>query len=270
VSEQFSRDGRIIWAKGARGRWGTPVNSRTESGENHELVRNTDQAQGGVRYAGKPELQQAEALRNYNRFICRLFRREYEGGVILDFGAGIGTLTDQMADLGDIVCVEVDPEHSETLRAKGYEVLPSVELLKDETVSFAYSSNVLEHLDDDLGALRAIHRKLRPGGRLALFVPAFGCVWTALDERIGHKRRYTQEGLADIVAQSGFRVENTYYVDSIGFLLALLFRFVGSKDGSLNTAHLVIFDRVIFPISRAMDMICRRLFGKNVYLVARK
>ena len=44
----------------------------------------------------------------------------------------------------------------------------------------------------------------------------------------------------------------------------------GSRDGSLNTTHLVIFDRVVFPVSRALDVICRRLFGKNVYLVARK
>jgi len=246
------------------------VTSRTKIDEKQELVRNTDQAQDGVRYAGTPELRQIEALRNYNRFICRLFRRQYEGGVIVDFGAGIGTLADQMSDLGDIVCIEIEPEHSEALRAKGYEVLSSVELLKDETVSFVYSSNVLEHLDDDLGALRAIHRKMRPGGRLALFVPAFESIWTALDDRIGHKRRYTQESLADVVERSGFRVEHAYYVDSIGFLLAFLYRFIGSKDGSLNTAHLVIFDRVIFPMSRAMDMICRRLFGKNVYLVAQK
>ena len=111
---------------------------------------------------------------------------------------------------------------------------------------------------------------MRPGGRLALFVPAFESIWTANDDRIGHKRRYTQESLVEVVARSGFRVEDAYYVDSIGFLLALLFRFIGSKDGSLNTTHLVIFDRVIFPISRAMDIICRRLFGKNVYLIAHK
>ena len=244
------------------------MNSRTRTDEN--LVRNTDQAQGGLRYAGRPELVQTESLRNYNRFICHLFRRQYEGGVILDFGAGIGTLADHMSDLGEIVCVEVDPEYAEALRAKGYEVLSSVELMKDGAVSFAYSSNVLEHLTDDLGALRAIYRKMRPGGRLALFVPAFESIWTALDDRVGHKRRYTQESLADVVARSGFRVENACYVDSIGFLLAFLFRFIGSKDGSLNTTHLVMFDRVIFPMSRAMDMICRRLFGKNVYLVAQK
>ena len=246
------------------------MNSRTDTDENQEIARNTDQAQGGTRYAGKAELQQTEALRNYNRFICRLFRREYQGGVILDFGAGIGTLADQMSDLGDIVCIEVDPEQCVALRTKGYEVLSNIDLLKDETVSFAYSSNVLEHLDDDLGALRAIHQKMRPGGRLALFVPAFESIWTANDDRVGHKRRYTQESLAEVVGRSGFRVENAYYVDSIGFLLAFLFRFMGSKDGSLKTAHLIIFDRVIFPLSCAMDVMCRRFFGKNVYLVAQK
>jgi SAM-dependent methyltransferase len=242
------------------------VNSGTQSDE--KLVRSD--VQGGVNYAGKPELQQAQALRNYHRFICRLFRSEYRGGAIVDFGAGIGTLADQLSDLGSIVCIEVDPEQSEALRVKGYEVLGSVDSLKDGTVSFVYSSNVLEHLDDDLGALRAIRQKMRPGGRLALFVPAFESIWTALDDRIGHRRRYTKESLADVVARSGFRVEHACYVDSIGFLLAFLFRFIGSTDGSLNTMHLAIFDRFIFPVSRAADVICRRFFGKNVYLVARK
>ena len=246
------------------------MSPRTTANENQERACAASQAQGGVRYAGRLELQQTEALRNYNRFICGLFRKAYQGGIILDFGAGIGTLADGMSDLGQIVCIEVDPEQSEVLRAKGYTVLASVDSLEDDSVSFVYSSNVLEHLEDDLGALRAIHGKMRAGGRLALFVPAFESIWTALDDRVGHRRRYTREGLAAVVARSGFRVEQARYADSIGFLLALLFRLVGSKDGSLNTTHLIIFDRVIFPISRAMDMICRRWFGKNVYLVARK
>lgn len=244
------------------------VNPRTT--ENPARARGLGQGHCDLPYAGKLELQQAELLRNYNSFICSLFRRVYQGGTILDFGAGIGTLADRMSDLGRITCVEVDPEHSEVLRAKGYEVLAGVDSLNDDTVSFVYSSNVLEHLDDDLGALSAIHRKVRPGGRLALFVPAFESIWTALDTRIGHRRRYTRASLEDIVRRSGFRVEEAYYVDSIGFLLAFLFRFVGSRDGSLKSSHLVMFDRVIFPLSRAMDMICRRFFGKNVYLVAVK
>ena len=247
-----------------------PLRSRTSSNEKSVRARGTGDAKGDPTYAGKLELRQAQALKNYNRFICDLFRREYQGGIILDFGAGIGTLADRMSDLGDVICIEVDPEQCAALRAKGYGVLASVDALKDNSVSLAYSSNVLEHLDNDLGALLAIHRKLRAGGRLALFVPAFESIWTTLDDRIGHKRRYTRDNLSDLVARAGFHVETAYYVDSIGFLLAFLFRFVGSRDGHLNTAHLVIFDRVVFPFSRAMDVICRRFFGKNVYLVARK
>lgn len=245
-----------------------PVNSRTES--DGKLVSDTYQPQDGVRYAGTVELRQTEVLENYNRYLCRLFRREYRGGAIVDFGAGIGTLADLMSDLGEIVCVEIDPEQSEALRAKGYKVIAGVDSLTDGTVSFVYSSNVLEHVEDDFGALRAIHQKMRQGGMLALFVPAFESIWNANDDRVGHRRRYTREGLASAVARSGFRVEQVRYVDSIGFLLALLFRFIGSRDGSLNTAHLIIFDRFVFPISRAMDVICKRFFGKNVYLVARK
>ena len=223
-------------------------------------MRAADQAHGGARYSGRNELEQTEALRNYNRFLCRLFRSEYRGGLVVDFGAGIGTLADRMAEMGEIVCIEVDPEQAAVLRTKGYRVFSSIDALGDDSVAFAYSSNVLEHLDDDLDALRSVYRKVRPGGRLALFVPAFESIWTSMDDRIGHKRRYTREGLTEVVLKSGFRVDRARYVDSLGFLLAFLFRFIGSKDGALNTAHLVIFDRFIFPMSCAMDLMCRRLF----------
>lgn len=246
------------------------MNQKTTTRARHERSGDALQAQQGAAYAGALELRQAEALANYNRHICGLFRREYRDGTVLDFGAGIGTLTDLLSDVGEILCVEPDPSQAETLRAKGYRVLAGVDSLADESVSFVYSSNVLEHVDDDLGALRDIHRKMCPGGRLALFVPAFESIWTSNDDRVGHRRRYTRESLAAVVERSGFRVEHVRYVDSIGFLLAFLFRFIGSRDGSLNTAHLVMFDRLVFPISRALDVICRRFFGKNVYLVACK
>ena len=55
--------------------------------------------------------------------------------------------------------------------------------------------NVLEHVEDDRGALRRLHAALAPGGRLLLLVPAHEWLYGAIDRAIDHHRRYERAGL---------------------------------------------------------------------------
>ncbi len=66
--------------------------------------------------------------------------------------------------------------------------------------------DVIEHLDDDLGALRMFHRALRPGGGLLLTVPQHPALWSAQDERASHRRRYVAKQLARRLESAGFRL----------------------------------------------------------------
>jgi SAM-dependent methyltransferase len=66
--------------------------------------------------------------------------------------------------------------------------------------------DVLEHLDDDLGALRALRRGLSPGGVLALTVPAHAWLFDEMDELAYHRRRYSRRGLATLLRRAGFEV----------------------------------------------------------------
>lgn len=65
-------------------------------------------------------------------------------------------------------------------------------------------------------------------------------------------------------------MESIGYRDSIGFMLALVFKVVGSKSGEPSDLSLWIFDRLLWPVSRALDLIVSPFFGKNVLVVARK
>jgi SAM-dependent methyltransferase len=67
--------------------------------------------------------------------------------------------------------------------------------------------DVLEHLDDDLAALRALREQLRPGGRLLLTVPAHQMLWSDYDVASGHCRRYSRPQLEARLSAAGFRVE---------------------------------------------------------------
>src|SRR4051812_17616355 len=73
--------------------------------------------------------------------------------------------------------------------------------------------DVIEHIDDDEGALRSFHRALRPGGGLLLTVPQHPWLWTEADAYGGHKRRYTRRDLAAKLARTGFEPKRiTSYV----------------------------------------------------------
>jgi len=65
---------------------------------------------------------------------------------------------------------------------------------------------VIEHIDDDVGALRALRSALRPGGGLLVTVPQHMAFWCVLDEKTGHRRRYVGDELARKVREAGFEV----------------------------------------------------------------
>jgi hypothetical protein len=43
---------------------------------------------------------------------------------------------------------------------------------------------------------------------------------------------------------------------------------LGNKDGALNKNAVILFDRFIFPVSLMLDLVTKRLFGKNLLIVA--
>jgi len=94
-------------------------------------------------------------------------------------------------------------------------VLATVEALDAaEQFDVVCAFEVLEHIDDDSGALRSWVEHLRPGGRLLLSVPAHAKRYAAADELVGHLRRYGRAELEQLLTGAGLHVE---HVDGTGF-----------------------------------------------------
>ncbi|MGE0733456.1 MAG: class I SAM-dependent methyltransferase [Alphaproteobacteria bacterium] len=230
------------------------------------------------RYSTVDDLRASRSLRGYNRYIARLFAGALPPGKpgarpqMLDFGAGIGTIAALVeAETGcRPLTLDADPDHAARLRAQGFAVIDRLDELPDGALDFVYSSNVLEHIDDDRAALALLYRKLRPGGTLALYVPAFMSLWSRLDELAGHVRRYTRADLAEKVSAAGFSITHSQYCDCLGFIATCLFRRHVTVAAEMSAQSLYVFDRVLFPLSRAGDALTGRRFGKNLFLVARR
>lgn len=223
-------------------------------------------------YTGTDNLELMVEAVNYNAFLLALVRNEVgPGQSVLDFGAGIGTFARALAQRGvSVRCVEPDPRQRERIEAAGMLAYADLDGLAEHDIDLLYSLNVLEHIEDDVTMLRHWHDKVKPGGRVLIYVPAFQILYSSMDKKVGHCRRYTRQELADKVQQAGFEVLRNEYVDSAGFLASLLFKAFGSDDGSINRQALIAYDRYAFPLSRLMDKGFKHLLGKNVFLVAQR
>jgi SAM-dependent methyltransferase len=183
-------------------------------------------------YSGTEWLRMAEAaLRNYNAAIVdELVAAAPPNARILDFGAGIGTLPRGMRNHGlRVDCVELDAAQRAELEADGFRCFAGIADVADGAYDYIYSSNVLEHIEDDVAALRELRRVLAPGGALLLYVPAFNVIYTISDQLIGHHRRYTIPVLRDRLQQANFAIERMWYADFLGFFVTYAFKLLSNK-----------------------------------------
>ncbi len=130
--------------------------------------------------------------------------------------------------------------------------------------------NVLEHIPDDQSALDAIVTRMTPGAPMLIYVPAFPALYTTMDTKVGHVRRYRMQALISQMRAAVLDIVRAEYVDSIGFFAALAHKWFGGAEGRLNRRALVVYDRLVFPVSRVLDVVCRRWFGKNLLVVGRR
>ena len=223
-------------------------------------------------YTGGDILAALESADYYNAFLTDLVLRSAGSeNRLIDFGAGVGTFAKRLRRQGrDVLCIEPDDGQRRGLINEGFEALPAIDGLPDNAASFVFSLNVFEHIDQDTASAAQIRQKLRPGGVLLIYVPAFMCLWSSLDDQVKHYRRYNKRSLRRLVEQAGFSVEELCYADSLGFLAALTFRALRRPAGTITPRSITFYDRWVFRPSRLLDRVFNSFFGKNVYVIARK
>jgi SAM-dependent methyltransferase len=130
--------------------------------------------------------------------------------------------------------------------------------------------DVLEHLDDDVGALRQLRKGLAQGGRLVLTVPAHMALWSYADTYAHHRRRYGTAGLREALQSAGFQVE--YLTQFFGLLypLAWLARRRPGQAAGVDAAH----DRERFHkelrVVPGVNGVLRWLLSRAAFFVRRR
>ena len=143
--------------------------------------------------------------------------RPYVGQRVLEIGAGTGNMSVHLMPRTSYWATDVNPLYLDyllTLRsARPYMRVARTNAMEAESYprGQAFDTvvclNVVEHVQDDVQALRNIWEVLEPGGRGIVLVPNGPGLYGTLDEVLGHFRRYTQEELVRVSETTGFRVE---------------------------------------------------------------
>jgi SAM-dependent methyltransferase len=150
---------------------------------------------------------------------------ELRPGTVLEVGCGQGGFGARLAGRAQYVGCEPDAESYAVARERieplgGVVLAGTSDLVGDRTFDLVCAFEVLEHLEDDAGALVSWARHVGPGGALVVSVPAWPDRFGAMDELVGHYRRYTPEQLDGLLLKTGCaEVRHVLYGWPLGFAL---------------------------------------------------
>jgi SAM-dependent methyltransferase len=158
---------------------------------------------------------------------------------ILDAGCGSGRNMVDLARYGTVTGVELSDTSVELARARGCGEVVAGSVLEmpfaDDSFELAASLDVIEHLEDDLAALRELRRTVAPGGALLITVPAYQWLWSGHDEINHHHRRYTRRSLQRVGEQAGWQQVRTTYFNSVLLPVAIALRVLDRVNRAKTT-----------------------------------
>ncbi len=187
---------------------------------------------------------------------------------ILDVGSGTGGNLEMLSSFGSVTGIEADDmaialcsSRKSAIVLKGS--LPANLPEFPEKFDLIIMLDVLEHIDEDLAALKSLERLLSPTGVLIVTVPAFPFLWSDHDVQHHHKRRYRYSTLKRVVQNSGLRVCHMTYYNSWLFPVIAAARLFRRVKPSRVTGQDI---RVPPPM---MNRVLKSLFTSEKRLVTR-
>jgi len=201
--------------------------------------------------------------------LAELIRREAPtpaNGRVLEIGCGTGHNLEMLGRFGAVDALELDDEARAIAEKRlGRKVmsapLPRLAGVRNHHYDLVAALDVIEHVDDDDGAVAAIAAKLKPGGKFVMTVPAHQWMWSAHDVVNHHKRRYSKAALRQLVERSPLRLERIGYFNSLLFPLAVAERLASRVRGKDNAD-------VTLP-SAPLNAALERVFATERHLVGR-
>ena len=223
---------------------------------------------------------QSEVLEGLS--MCKNHRKWFAGFAVpylgdhpIEVSAGLGDYAEEwFAHVPRMTVSEVEPDRLVALKERfGNDANMDVRELmlpasEPGNYSAAVSYNVLEHIEDDIGALRSMGELVRPGGHVIIVVPAFQWAMSPADIATGHVRRYTKKSMRAAMTAAGLEIVKLHYANTFGlFGYVLTTKILRLMPGPGRLVW--IYDSLVAPLTRWAERIVTPPFGQSVVAVAR-
>lgn len=218
---------------------------------------------------------------NYNRWLFDLLS-PWLNGFVLEVGSGNGNITQfilsESTQVKSLTCLDINSNCCDYLTSRISHIQKEIQVkiinsdfmdIKDAKYDCIFSFNVLEHIKDDLGALKKMRDLLFPKGKLLCFVPAFKILYGTIDEKLHHYRRYSKKQLANRINLCGFKVIKLRYYNTVGFF-GWFFNNRIFKIQSQKRKQILLFDKYIFPVQSYIESVINVPFGQSLFCIAEK
>lgn len=216
-------------------------------------------------------------LYHYNLWIFDMVR-DHLGPTVVEVGAGVGNITQFLLNAERLVCLEPFEPYRDYLTRRFAKHLnvqvvphpigqcPNADVPAGEFHS-VLCLNVLEHIADDVEALRRMKQLLRPDGRVIVLVPALPVLFGRMDRAMGHHRRYTLGSLRRAFHTAGLKPAWGRYMNLAG---AFGWWWQGRvlKKSQISASKAEMFNRIV-PILSAFERLIPILIGQSVVVVGR-
>jgi FkbM family methyltransferase len=164
----------------------------------------------GVEYFGwQNEVGEVGAELNLWKFVQSVRPTD----TVVDFGCGNGALLARLPARRKIG-IEVNPTARQAAALRGLEIVRSADAIGPGSADVVISNHALEHTLNPLAELRALHRVLKPGGAIVLWLPLDD--WRAQrryeKERNHHLFAWTPLSLGNLLDEAGFEAIETRVV----------------------------------------------------------
>lgn len=251
---------------------GYSAGSETEPGWNQHMIHSTSP------HSLTQSLDLLADTYNYNHWVYSLLR-PFLGNYICEVGAGTGNLTRFLVNSRKLVCIEPEPIYAMALHELSAVHLNmtvcdssletfATQAARTDQVDSVVCVNVLEHIEEHADALRMMAGMLKDDGTILLFVPACSWAFGALDQALGHYRRYSKRSVNDVARQARLGIVRCHYVNFIGaFGWWWYSRIRGAVE--LDPKGVRLFDRFV-PYVSAMERIVPPLVGQSLFVALKK
>jgi SAM-dependent methyltransferase len=200
---------------------------------------------------------------------------------ILEVGCGTGGNLALLSSYGSLYAMEPNPEAREMARSRTVCDVQDGSLPCgipfEGTFELICALDVLEYVEDDLAALRGLHSRLTPNGRVLLTVPAYMFLWSYHDVAVGNRRRYARSELAALAVKAGFTTAYSTYFNTFLFPMVAIARAINRITHRVEKSDVRTPARAVNAVLRAILSCERRFiprhtfpFGVSIMMVLKK